>query len=248
MTSFQSPAIHSCPGCQAFFLRRRVSTINFLDVEDWSDGVPTAWWKQEPLGRCGACAALFWLDDTECIGIMPKRPRSIGRLARAWMRWRGDPQGWLRDERQWSQAFAAWGSAQYIGSVGFDDVAHVLARSKGATQDRLLWLRKRVWWGLNDRYRRRAEDSPLPDIPTWPKADEQANMHAILDILKEADVYARDLVLQGELLRLLGRFDEAVAVLKAVPPDGHSGVRAVEIERLARNGDTQVRLLSPTAW
>ena len=53
---------------------------------------------------------------------------------------------------------------------------------------------------------------------------------------------------QGELLRLLGRFDEAVAILKAVPPDGHSEVRAVKIERLARSGDTQVQMLSPSTW
>jgi len=40
-------------------------------------------------------------------------------------------------------------------------------------------------------------------------------------------------VARGELLRQLGRFDEAVAVLKAVKPDGYSEAEAGKIERLA---------------
>ena len=248
MTSFQSPAVHSCPGCDVFFLRRRVSTINFLDAQDWSDGMPTVWWKQEPLVRCGTCAALFWLDDTEPVGIMPERPRPIGRLTRAWMRWRGDPEGRFRHEEEWSHALALWGSARYIDNVNFDDVAYVLARSERVSRDRLLWLRKRIWWGLNDRYRNRDDGTPFPDVPSWPEADERANMEAILDMLQEGEVLPGGMIQQGELLRLLGRFDEAVAVLRAVPADGRGEVRAVKIESLARSGDTQVRLLSAPTW
>lgn len=43
-----------------------------------------------------------------------------------------------------------------------------------------------------------------------------------------------------EQLRWLGRFDEAVAILKVVSADGRSEVRAVKIERLAQSGDAQV--------
>jgi len=204
-------------------------------------------WRQEPLVRCGACAALFWLDDIEPVGIMPEEPRAIGRLARACMGLRGDPQGQLR-EKEYSQTLVLWGSAQYIGRAGFEDVAYVLARSDGVSRDRQLWLRKRIWWNLNDRYRRRADDTPVPDVPSWPEADERANMQAILDMLQEGEVLPGDMIQQGELLRLLGHFDEAVAVLEAVPADGHSEVRAVRIERLARAGDTQVRLLSSPTW
>lgn len=51
------------------------------------------------------------------------------------------------------------------------------------------------------------------------------------------------MVEKGELLRLLGRFDDAVAVLKAVPPFEHNARRASKIARLARAGDTYVRPL-----
>jgi hypothetical protein len=248
MTSYQTPSVHPCPGCNAFFLRRRLRSANFFGTQDWSDAKPTMSWRQDPLVRCDACAALFWLDDVEAVGIMPQRPGKIGKLARAWLRWRGDPEGRLQDQEDWSEAMRSWGCAQYIGSVNFDDVVFVLARSKGVSRDRLLWLRNRIWWGLNDRFRNRVDGSPLRDVPMWPVALERANMEVILDMLRDVEVHPWQRIQQGELLRLLGRFDEAIAVLKAVPADGHSEVRAAKIERLAARGDTQVRELSPPTW
>jgi hypothetical protein len=248
MTSFSSPSVHACPGCDAFFLRRQLRSANFFGVQDWSDGKPTWTWRQEPLVRCKACAALFWLDDIEFVGVMPQKPQPVGRFTRAWLRWRGDPQGVLQEQEEWSQAMALWGQAQYVDRTSFDDVVYVLARSKGVSKDRILWLRNRIWRGLNDRYRTKFDGSPLLDVPTWPVAAERTNMEVILDMLRDGEVQPWSMIQQGELLRLLGRFDEAVAILKAVPADGHSEVRAVKIERLARSGDAQVRQLSPTTW
>jgi hypothetical protein len=69
-------------------------------------------------------------------------------------------------------------------------------------------------------------------------------MKELLDLLEAGRMDPDDQVQKGELLRHLGRFDEAIAVLRAVPPDGHNEVRAVKIERLALEGDRQVRPLS----
>jgi hypothetical protein len=102
-------------------------------------------WRQEPLVRCKACAALFWLDDIETVEIMPQLPTPIGRFTRAWLSLRGDPQGLLRDEEEWSQAMASWVTAHHTGSVNSDDVMYVLARSKGISTDRLVLLRNRIW-------------------------------------------------------------------------------------------------------
>lgn len=204
-------------------------------------------WRQEPLVRCENCAALFWLDDIEPLGIMPPVPQAMSRLTRAWLRLRGDRRGRLQNHEEWEQTMKSWGRAQYVGRVNFDDVVYVLARSKGVSRDRLLWLRNSVWWGLNDRYRSRSDGSPLPDVPVWPRAAERANMEVILEMLRD-EVQPSNMVQQGELLRLLGRFDEAIAVLKAVLPDGDIEGRAVKIERLARSGNTQVQMLSPPTW
>jgi len=179
---------------------------------------------------------------------MPDAPQPIGRFMRAWLRWRGDPQGLLHSEEEWGRAMACWGQAGYIGSVQFDDVMYVIARSKGIGRARLLWLRRRIWWNLNDRYRSCQDGSPISNVPTWPQALERSNMEAILAMLREGDGHPTEMIEQGELLRQLGRFDEAIAMLKAVPADGHSEVKAVKIERLARSGDSQVRELRPSTW
>ena len=191
---------------------------------------------------------MFWLDDTEEIGVMPGYPPKMGRLQRAWLRWRGDPRGLLREQDDWDRAIASWGRAQYLDRVGFDDVVFVLGRSSGVSRERVLWLRKRVWWGLNDRYRSRSDGTPLSGVSAWPWALERRNMEVILDLLRDGEAKPASLVEQGELLRLLGRFDEAVTVLRAVSADGHSEGRAVKIESLARRGDAQVRALSPPSW
>lgn len=248
MTRFATPTVHICPGCTAFFLRPRFRSVNFYGAQDWSDGTPMMWWSQEPLARCNACAALFWIDDAESVGVMPDTPGTIGTLTRKWLRLRGDPEGGLQSQEDWSTAKRLWGNARRIGSAGFDDVDYVLARSKGVSRDRILWLRNRIWWGLNDRYRVRSDGLPLSNVPKWPVAVERTNMEVILDMLQDGEPQSWRMIQQGELLRLLGRFDQAITVLKAVPADGQSEVRAVKIERLARSGDAQVRLLNKPSW
>jgi hypothetical protein len=159
-------------------------------------------------------------------------------------RWRSDPNGRLQAEQEWLQTPAGWKSAKDTDSVDFEDVAYVLGKSEGLRRGRLLWLRRRIWWSLNDRYRVRSDGSPYSDMPSMPESQERANMQALLALLEQEEIQPRDMVEKGELLRLLGRFDEAVTVLKAVPPDGHNEVRASKIERLARRRDNQVRQLS----
>jgi hypothetical protein len=136
-----------------------------------------------------------------------------------------------------------WESAQEVDTASFEDVAYVLANSAGVSPQRLLWLRTRIWWDLNDRHRDREDGTPIPNVPRWPEADERANMEAMLVLLDAGVMSQGDRVQKGEILRLLGRFDEAIAVLKAVSADGHNEIRAVRIERLARQGDLQVRPL-----
>lgn len=244
MTSFQDPEVHKCPGCEGFFLLQRLRTINFSGTRDWSDGAPSAWWAQSPLMRCRACAAIFWREDTEVVGVLDPAPRPIGRLERLLARWRGDPNGRLRAEQEWLQIPADWKAARSADRADFEDVAYVLAKAEGLSNSRLLWLRRRVWWSLNDRFRIRSDGTPIPNVPTMAEAEEQFNMMAILALLESEGMTPHNMVQKGELLRLLGRFDDAVAVLKAVPPDGHNEIRASLIERLARRGDMQVRPLS----
>lgn len=55
---------------------------------------------------------------------------------------------------------------------------------------------------------------PCPDAPSGPAAAERSNMEVILDILRDGEQQPGSMIQQGELLRLLGRFDEAIALLR----------------------------------
>ena len=57
-----------------------------------------------------------------------------------------------------------------------------------------------------------------------------ANIQRLLELI---ELDPGEQVMRGELLRQLGRFDEAAAVLRAVKPNGYSEVKAAKIERLA---------------
>lgn len=164
-------------------------------------------------------------------------------MARLLARWRGDGDSRLRAEQEWLDIPAGWKTAQHADAADFDDVARVLSNPEGLRRDKLLWLRRRTWWSLNDRYRFQSTGKPIPNVPTMDEANERANMQMILELLEQGEMGPHDMVEKGELLRLLGRFDDAAAVLKAVPPDGYSEVRASKIERLALASDTNVRPL-----
>ncbi|WP_426170521.1 hypothetical protein [Pseudoduganella sp. R-34] len=186
---------------------------------------------------------MIWIDDLQPLGVKPKRPHPIGPVERLWARWLGDPKGRLEEERNWLQIPDGWLGAQGADAVSFDDVVHVLANSVGMRSERLLWLRRRIWWSLNNRYRNGSVEVRVLNAPHWSEVEELANMEALLDLLNARAMTAAEQVQKGEILRLLGRFEEAVAVLKAVPPDGHNEIRAVKIERLAQQRDQQVRAL-----
>ncbi|MES2151254.1 MAG: hypothetical protein V4508_15855 [Pseudomonadota bacterium] len=249
MTSYANPAVYQCPGCDDFILRQRLKTINFSGTRGWSDGAPTAWWAQSSLMRCDACAAFFWIADLKPVGELPYEPRAVGHLYRFLARWRGDPEGHLRAEKEWLQIPAKWKVARHAGSANFEDIVFVLSKPQGLSRNRLLWLRRRIWWDLNDRFRSEP-GAHIPNVPIMAEADERANMLAILGLLEQGEMGPGDMVEKGELLRLLGNFDEAVTVLKAVPPDGYNEVRAGKSEALARSGDACVRELemAGSAW
>lgn len=245
MTSFHASAVYQCPSCQGFVLRRRMRTLNFSGMRDWSDGAPTAWWSAglQPLVRCPTCTRAFWIEDLEALGELPYQPRPIGRVERVLARWRSDPKGRLQEEREWLQVPAGWKAAKEADQVRLHDIAVMLAQPNGLDRDKLLWLRRRIWWTLNDRFRSLPDGAPAPDLQAMPGLDDLANMRELLALLEQGEMSARDMVEKGELLRQLGHFYDAVDVLKAVPADCYNEVRAVRIEALARAGDRVVRAL-----
>lgn len=248
MTRFHEPAVHACPECHTLLLRSRLASFNFFGTQDWSDGAPTAWWapKVRPLVCCAACRTPFWIEDVDRLGELPRRPMQMGFLRRVVTLVHGDPHGWLQEEREWRATPVTWKSAPECTAVGLDDVLRILVKPGNLSRERLIWLRRFVWHALNDRHRYDTVETSTAAPTSLTPDQERENMEALLSLIGKDGLEPRDMATRGELLRQLGRFDESVAVLSMVLPDGYSEVRASRIIDLARAGDTLPRPLGDT--
>ncbi|MCS0631654.1 hypothetical protein NX786_20210 [Telluria mixta] len=175
-----------------------------------------------------------------------QEPYTIGIVARLWHRLTGDRKGRLRDERIWiALPRKIKDACRIVPLHSAEDFLEALAALACNTDEREIYLRRRLWWAWNDK-QRLGKNGPLVLTPYNMLAEEALfNMRRLLQLVECAPSQQ---VERGELLRQLGRFDEAVAILKAVPADGHNEIRALKIEKLARSGDTQVQELSPQTW
>lgn len=244
MTRFSPPIVYQCPTCAGYFTR---STLGFMhyhdDVPDWSDGRSGQWWARAggPIGRCPACRIVVWIDDAKEVMPAPRKPLPIGAVARVWHRMTGDRSGRLNDEREWNEVRREIKEAEQIDSLqGAQDFIEALTALSPHIRDREVYLRRQLWWALNDHRRLGADGMPMESKPAVTPAEAHANILRLLELF-EHDL--KHQVERGELLRQLGRFDEAVAVLKAVRPDGYSEVKAVKIERLAAAGIAGLRTI-----
>jgi len=243
MTRFAPPTIYQCPACAGYFKRYALGSLHFYDdVPEWSDGMSGQWWAGvgAPVGRCPACCNVVWVDDAIAVMQAPLEPRKIGPMARLWHRMTGDKRGRLRAVREWAALPIEIKQAESIDRLECaDDLMEALtAPPTDDADDREVYLRRRLWWASSDHQRERVDGLLVTSSTTVAAAPALANRLRLLELV-ERDPKAQ--VERGELLRQLGRFDEAVAVLKAVEPDGYSEVKALKIERLARAGIAELR-------
>lgn len=111
-----------------------------------------------------------------------------------------------------------------------DDYLFLL--EKGAfSPDKERYVRLRLWWAGNDA--RRSSDKEIPLLSL-----EASNMTTFAEMLDELD--ANDLVMKAEVMRELGRFDDARALLDR--SSDSSMTQAVEIiKSLVTNCDWHLR-------
>ena len=234
MTRFAPPTLYQCPSCAGYFTRSGFRSLFFVDaVPDWSDGKNDNWWARASgsVGRCPSCVGIIWIEDSVKLIRAPQKPRPIGAASRLWHLMTGDRSGRLQDEREWAALPREIKEAERIdGLDSAKDFMDALANLPPDGDDREVYLRRRLWWASNDHLRRRTDEVPAGTQPAVAPAVAQANKLRLLELF-ESD--PDNQVERGELLRQLGRFDEAVAVLKAVKPNGYSEVMAMKIERLA---------------
>ncbi len=249
MTRFANPSIYVCPKCGGYVTHRGFASINLMGMKRWSDGYISAFLVPSSIssfGRCPLCKQLFWHEDAEEIGMLPDRPDHEEE-------WRSPFKLWLLrklrmlDEHEikkmevWKCVPDDWKSASAIEYPNNADLWTMLTDTESLTADREIFLRQRLRYLSNDRQRGEQSEGAAKwrwsDIPVE-KARENLlrlyNLHAAQD---QPDIFTL-----AEILRELGRFDEAIEKLLSIKADqSEVGMKALE---RARAGDSSVFLVS----
>lgn len=249
MTRFANPSIYLCPKCGGYVTRRGFASMNFMGMKRWSDGYVSAFLVPSSIssfGRCPLCKQLFWHEDAEDIGMLPDRPAREAE-------WRGPFRLWLLrklrmlDEREiekmevWKCIPIEWKNASVIKHPDNTDLWAMLADTESLTPEREIFLRERLWWLANDHQRR----DPSDKTAQWhgseiPVEKSRENMQRLFDLLSAED--QPDFFTLAEILRGLGRFDEAIEKLLSIKADqSEVGMKALE---RARASDSRVFLTS----
>lgn len=130
-----------------------------------------------------------------------------------------DRSGRLKVLHEWQEILGNLKGAERADNPDHIDLCHALTQLGTDADDREIYLRRRVWWITSNHLRTNDPKSAMSITPTVQK--DQATT-CILRLLKLFKHDLKHQVERGELQRQLGRFEEAMAVLKSVKPDGYS--------------------------
>jgi len=244
MTRFAAPDVLQCPQCNSFVLWARLMSFNnFGFTTQWSDGAG-------PLARmrdscsaicCPACGDVLWRDDLQMVGVLAPEPPPLGRLSRIFASWSGDKQGHLRAEREWREQPASWKVAECGRPINYSDIQRALLVMQPSHDERELFLRRRMWWAMNDHLRLRQDGSRVSEVPVAPESARQANMLRMIEIHEAA---GSAVVERAELLRQLGRFDDVVRLLTSRDPEAGDNANAASILKWAKAQNANVKIFS----
>lgn len=175
---------------------------------------------------------MYWLEDAEILGIEPSlhvRQTGFG--------------GWLARLMGQQREVAPEANVAKVDPLELDfiegyeptrpaDVALAVSREAWSTPERGMYLRTCLWRFGNHVQRGRFVDSPISE------AQAADNMRALLALNQamEPDTVKRETV--AELMRQLGRFEEAIAVLDAAGVEACPLAEA--IRAAAARGETHV--------
>lgn len=209
MTRFADPAILECPSCNGALIQQRLASINSFGSTYWSDGyVHTLFgYLAGKLGCCRPCEAIFWVKDAKKLGVMPKEPRSRNWswLRRLIARISGNYPEIAAAEAAWSDAQNKWWLVSKMESPRATDVRWAVERGLAKSPEQEIYLRTLLWWAGSAPARGSRVQNPMNIEET------ERNKHALLALVQSNR--GDDVLIEAELLRQLGRFDETVNLL-----------------------------------
>jgi hypothetical protein len=209
--------IIECPNCAAL---ARVFTLvsgNTSGATRWTDGKMIAPMLPEPpaIIKCSACGGFYWLSDARVIGELPT--------------WGAEPD----------QAPDDWKSAEHVRELSESEYLQAIAAGAAHNTEQELHLRINAWWAGNDPLR--SDDQVTHQQPKAAPTRSTAAITNLERLLEQLDTNnPDDRLMQAELLRELGRFEDATTLLNADFPPNYTKPASF-IRGLAKNKDPIVR-------
>jgi hypothetical protein len=187
----------ACPRCEAEASYSTMISGNNFGARYWTDGRMIAPMLVETpaIVKCPSCGHVFWLADAREVREEPfPTPESIFGA-----------DGSITLPEATCPSLAQPTESEYYAAL-----AAGLARN--TEEERA--ARMLAWWRRNDALRGDEASGPPPlEGGAW-----RVNLEALLGLLDTDD--DRDRMARGEILRQLGRFDEASRLLEQIREDG----------------------------
>ena len=217
--------IISCPECKALSRFSTMASGNTFGSTLWSDGYRYSPMMEPsiPVIQCDDCSKIFLKWKAEEVGQYSRFSRGIGF-----------------EHPDKEETPAEWKRAPRVKAPKEDDFYKAIDEGLPENKQEEKNLRLTAWWQSNDRCR--GGFSLFGKKKKFPASEErEKNMEKLLGLLDKTN--PNDQIMAAEILRQLGRFDEALEVLKTLDRDDYGEV-LVQLEDFCDDNETSVQKLT----
>jgi len=228
MTLFGPDKIIECPNCMKL---ARVSTLisaNTFRARFWTDGrmIAPGLPERPAITKCSGCEQYFWISDakeaSENFFFRWDRKREKERFDE-WCGIEVPYAGRPEDDEDYHQE---WKDAKMVRKLNEAEYLEAISLHVFSGRKQELALRRMAWWTCNDRFRLLRE-SPVYKPTSIPLQypEEKANLERLLELLvinPAALDNDGEILMKAEIMRELGLFDDAVALLNRFFPAGEN--------------------------
>lgn len=206
-----------CPKCKGLLRVFTLISGNTIGARRWTDGKMIAPMLPTPpaITRCPYCGHYYWISESKVVGELPL---------------------WGDEERK---VPSTWKTAERVRELSEAEYLEAIRIGAADSSEKELHLRICAWWSGNDPLRSQGP-SPADQTQNAPTRSPEAtmNLERLLELLDIRNPDQR--LMKAELLREIGRFDDAIHLLDSHFPGEYRTVVAL-VRRLAQNRDSVVR-------
>jgi hypothetical protein len=213
--------------------------------------------KIEELHASNTAAAKFWTDGKMEAPLIPEQFDVMSCPHGSHLFWKSEAQEIAREPYRFFVK-SPYSSVPYANGPLMEDLVLELETKSGKHKEQEIYLRMRIWWADNQKFRRNKKDKPINVIQLiekWLKFNKKPshlsgqkdqesgrleNMHRLLALLDSQEPEIR--LIRAELFRELGNFKASLKELKKSVPD-YFQAHADTITRLAKQENQKVALI-----